>query len=1098
MDSIATQQERANNDDDPSSMGCSASSSSSSSAIYHHPFASFDFGTSVDSSPDDQQSSKQDAYQKPLEITRNTPDQHHIDTNSLRTPYPGTSGDNSAAQRYASSGDNSPSNVPPSPATSYAESQHSMDEYEMDSPSSISSWNSFGGTSGYRGDVADVEDFELGEPELETVSEMDEDNPAASSSGGTMMAAAASSSSGGRSGAHHHHHHHQHHSSNQHHSQQNHHSSHGLGHHFPASTAFSHFSPRSGGHGLSHHSRWTSRTPASVAARRRKGRIAELAEEGAAEGHGVQTTNMGTAIAANDRSSGSSLPSNTGDSGLSNGSPHHRSSAHSSSGEHSYPGTPPNTQWSDFGVPPPPPPFRSVSPSETVPAVPSPLCECINAAPEAPAEGGSTESELLGATSKLSLDDVLNQTPTSVTETTAAGAVKGADDGSVSTADGGGMPAPTPRRGVLDAATHRDLSGTQSTMSVSPPSPTSTASTAAQTVASSSLGVGGPSSPDTTPPSSPVQLNSRSTSRKDSSRTRRSSSPAQSSRHRPPLRPCFSRRNSTQAGSSSASASEYGEIRGRCHVRFSPAPPQTMRTHSPIDYDRSSCPINNRLSVEDVEEMQKLEMDMGLLSAKCSAIAAITSCKLPAKPGDPSDPGNGRPGLPISHSADAVAGSLSSSSSSSRPRRDSTGNLAHHLGGGYPSAVKPTSNKYASPAEHLRAQREKERERACRIAGIGTGLGGRNLGSGTNSKTANPLIARFGLTTPPPPLPGTNDSFDRRTPQQRSASPDKSVFDRDRTVSPPAAAAAQQGRRGNSPLRKDGSRFPRASSLSRTLNEERAILRTHNWLDSDADDGLGADEGRGRSRGRPALTSETVGGSAVLLDDKADGKENGPSTPVQPPALMHTSPSPPPSSYDALYNSTGTGDDKGEETVTARDSEYPSFSDSCAPLDDSAVAESSPPSTPLVAACTGYGYDSCPTSAAESPSQLCYSPNETPMPHDIASAGISNSSSSKSLGSLSPSKQSGLNSYDDSDYFAPKPRLAPPSTSTSTSASDDGSDAPATATKEDRRSDLTPNSHSHVRRGPPPSSANRAGRSRCGYDSPGSAYESGSEYDLLG
>jgi hypothetical protein len=60
-------------------------------------------------------------------------------------------------------------------------------------------------------------------------------------------------------------------------------------------------------------------------------------------------------------------------------------------------------------------------------------------------------------------------------------------------------------------------------------------------------------------------------------------------------------------------------------------------------------------------------------------------------------------------------------------------------------------------------EREKERERVCRMAGIGTGVGFRYTGNpntrqmphgGCETFGASSIISRFGLSKPPPPLPG--------------------------------------------------------------------------------------------------------------------------------------------------------------------------------------------------------------------------------------------------------------------------------------------------------------------------------------------------------
>lgn len=835
-------------------------SSSSSSSIYRHPFASFSFGPS--SSPPKTADGNTASLSSRLEAASLGQHQHRL----YSTP--------SSDHLMPSSSDYSNGHtVPPSPALSYASSHNSMDGYEANSPgaSSVSSFSSYHN----RGDLADVEDLELGETELETVSELDEEQYSTAGSDGLVLE-----------------------SDDDYH--QNHSSAEGLSfgdklhrrrtitqphssHAPPLHSAqgyhgLSHFSPRSGGHGLSHHSRWTSKAPASVAARRRKGRIAQLAEEGAGEHGGIiNTTKMPAKDAAGRTANNSSSPLSQGNGAHSSGQggshPHNRC-------DFTYPGTPPSTLWSEFSGPPALP-VRPVSPSETIPAVPSPLCECVNAS--------------MGETA----------------ETTAA-----ADTGATSTTP---LQAPTPRRDILDAVTAYELLADHSASS--PPSPSSittsrTASSIASSLESSAVR---PSSPGTTPPTSPIKTfeHHRQSAPTSPVRDRRSGSPLKSLA---PLRPCFSRRNSTQSGRSTRESSTERGDRGRCHVRFSPAPPQTIRTHSPVDYDRSSCPVNHRLSVEDVEEMQNLDMGMDLLSAKCSAIAALTSCKLPKNlaktPSDEPpilDEGNREPGTsPPKLAHTKSEGSLSTPKAKDmavqRFRRDSTGGLLGSRGYGPPSPATDESSlpfstissndaatksdvlktKQMTPAEHLRLQREKERERACRMAGIGTGLGGRNLGKGIRGQTTNPLIARFGLKAPPPPLPSAT-SFGRNAATAPST-PTLSCFSdlsREPSQSPrlPPAASVQ----------------PPSRAEERTAIRARAASDAAASYESEVDDGghsVRRDEvvrERGRATARKAAQIDVLSASSAARSESSSSTStistHSDTTTV--PGLTQTSPSPP-------------------------------------------------------------------------------------------------------------------------------------------------------------------------------------------------------------
>ncbi|WFC99751.1 hypothetical protein MYAM1_002496 [Malassezia yamatoensis] len=55
-------------------------------------------------------------------------------------------------------------------------------------------------------------------------------------------------------------------------------------------------------------------------------------------------------------------------------------------------------------------------------------------------------------------------------------------------------------------------------------------------------------------------------------------------------------------------------------VRFSNEAPVEVRTHSPVDYDRKSCPISNRLCDQDLRELRELSMSLDLLKSRCSAL----------------------------------------------------------------------------------------------------------------------------------------------------------------------------------------------------------------------------------------------------------------------------------------------------------------------------------------------------------------------------------------------------------------------------------------------------------------------------------------------
>uniref|UniRef100_V5ES13 Uncharacterized protein n=1 Tax=Kalmanozyma brasiliensis (strain GHG001) TaxID=1365824 RepID=V5ES13_KALBG len=436
----------------------------------------------------------------------------------------------------------------------------SMSEGLTDSPGSVSSMSSF-----RRGDLADIEDLDL-EPELETVSECDEessslcsldvgfdldsDSERASSHGGDHEHLSASVYALGLSSSS---------------------SSHASRHapHKPASqgTAASDYARRK-------RSEWLLNNYANkIAARRprriKKGRISEIVEEG---GEAINTTVMPKA------------PCSYG-----------------------------TSDWSCEVSGPPLAPPRSISPSDTVPAISSPLCSCVNVE----ASSGAPTTGLEESVETIKADESAAKVTPLVSE-------KGLVDGS--------------------AASQSEAPKAEATPSLE-----------AQT--------------------SPPRL-SRSTSRRNSSPVR--------------LRPCFRRQSSHQSTASTRDSScERDPPRGRS-VRFSTRPPQELRTHSPVEYDRKSCAVINRLSPADVEELRTMKMEMGLLEARWAAVAACKPKKVEGTEGTTKKPEN--------YSA-YNAGVAAINASRERPPA---------CGAESDSTLGPGS--MTTPAARLRQQKERERE----------------------------------------------------------------------------------------------------------------------------------------------------------------------------------------------------------------------------------------------------------------------------------------------------------------------------------------------------------------------------------------------------
>ncbi|TKY89731.1 hypothetical protein EX895_001516 [Sporisorium graminicola] len=502
----------------------------------------------------------------------------------------------------------------------------SMSEGLTDSPGSVSSVSSF-----RRGDLADIEDLDL-EPELETVSECDEE----SSSLCSLDIGIDLDSDSERA------------------------SSHGGDHdHLPASAlalalASSHSSrhaphrPASQGTAASDYARrkrseWLLNNYANkIAARRprrvKKGRISEIVEEG---GEAINTTVMPKP----------SFPSGGSD-------------------------------WSCEVSGPPLAPPRSVSPSDTVPTIPSPLCSCVSAesAPTAAATGLEESVETIK-------DD---REAVKVQEHTASS-----------------LDAKRPETYIEPAARAKSDGATER-----------------------------PHQTESEP--SPPRL-SRSSSR-------RNSSPVKPTK----LRPCFRRQSSHQSGASTRESScERESTRGRS-VRFSSRPPQELRTHSPVEYDRKSCPVNNRLSPADVEELRTMKMEMGLLEARWAAVAACKPRKVAGTEGTTK---------PENHNAYNAGIAAISASQERTPA----------CGAESDSTLGPGS--VTSPAARLRHQKERERQQE-RQRNLPHYMRNRPGLSSTQteplSSEALSIRSKFGHA-PPPPLPGMPSA------RPSSASPSRST-----------------------------------------------------------------------------------------------------------------------------------------------------------------------------------------------------------------------------------------------------------------------------------------------------------------------------------
>lgn len=180
---------------------------------------------------------------------------------------------------------------------------------------------------------------------------------------------------------------------------------------------------------------------------------------------------------------------------------------------------------------------------------------------------------------------------------------------------------------------------------------------------------------------------------------------------------------------------------GRSCVRFSSDAPIEVRTHSPVDYDRKSCPINNRLCDKDLKELRELSMSLDLLKSRCSSLRGakvqIASEEAPASPErDDAESVRTAPSMPPLPMADARADVNATCSA--------------------PASMSSTpQHEPADPLRDLRRLRDQRKQMVPRASQQQRSKLGR---SSSTSELGSVLAARFGLNAPPPPLPGTNVS----------------------------------------------------------------------------------------------------------------------------------------------------------------------------------------------------------------------------------------------------------------------------------------------------------------------------------------------------
>ena len=162
-------------------------------------------------------------------------------------------------------------------------------------------------------------------------------------------------------------------------------------------------------------------------------------------------------------------------------------------------------------------------------------------------------------------------------------------------------------------------------------------------------------------------------------------------------------------------------------VRFCTSPPTQVDTHNAEDYDRTAHPLNNRLSPHDVEELRELKLGIGLLESKYAMLHAQGDDERHTE-----DNFQRRLSTDIPHAGETAE--LSLSPQEMRP---------------------PVFRRNSEMAQEAAGNTQQEAPRGRPV-----------------SKLGSALAARFGLHSPPPPLPGMEHSLGTQSaPISRRASP---------------------------------------------------------------------------------------------------------------------------------------------------------------------------------------------------------------------------------------------------------------------------------------------------------------------------------------
>lgn len=227
--------------------------------------------------------------------------------------------------------------------------------------------------------------------------------------------------------------------------------------------------------------------------------------------------------------------------------------------------------------------------------------------------------------------------------------------------------------------------------------------------------------------------------------------------------------------------------------------PQEQRTHSPVDYDRKAHPVHNRLCHDDLRELRDLHMPMDLLASRWSTL------RLPhhGQKGRHSASAPELPAYDMWHSNAMQSLALEQPLPASGPTCLPVTETDNTPAAPSCSTVAPAATAHRDPVAELKAVRPPTPTHDLPVASRSYAAP-QDPPRGLSSSLTDSLAARFGLTKPPPPLPGVES-----TPGPRRTQSDSKLYPTPQTMLTTSTAPKSTGASaGNSAAHTSGYESP--------------------------------------------------------------------------------------------------------------------------------------------------------------------------------------------------------------------------------------------------------------------------------------------------